>query len=99
LLSDPLPKLCVNTKIQREDVLAELKVVKRRGFATCVNENELGITAIACPIPLAGIGVIYSVGVMALSDHLPEERVLDAVAILKTTAAELAAGTGLQRNT
>jgi len=94
LLPEKLPKLCVNTKTRRDDVLAELKAVRGRGFATCVNENEMGITAVACPILLVGVGVIYSIGVMALGGHLSEERIRDAVEVLTVAAKELAASTG-----
>lgn len=97
LLPDPLPKLCTNTKTRAEDVLSELKTVREQGFATCINENELGVTAIACPILLPGVGVLYSLGVMALGDRLPGRRISEVAGILKSAAAELAAGIGAQR--
>jgi DNA-binding IclR family transcriptional regulator len=97
LLPDSLPKLCTNTKTQHEEVLAELSAVKDRGFATCVNENEFGITAIACPILVPGVGVIYSIGVMALGDRLQEKRIPEITTVLKTAATELAASAGLRR--
>jgi DNA-binding IclR family transcriptional regulator len=97
MLPEPLPKLCISTKTRYEDVLAEMKTVKTRGFATCINENELGVTAIACPVFLAGIGVMYSVGVMALGDHLLRRRIQEVAGVLRSTATELAASVGTAR--
>jgi DNA-binding IclR family transcriptional regulator len=96
LLPKSLPKLCANTKTRREDVLAEIETIRDRGFATCINENEYGVTALACPIFLAGIGVIYSVGVMGLGDHLSENRIREVAEVLKATAAELSASVSLR---
>ncbi|MGA2795876.1 MAG: IclR family transcriptional regulator C-terminal domain-containing protein [Roseiarcus sp.] len=94
ILPDPLPKICVNTKTRREEVLAEMKAIKRRGFATCVDENEAGVTAIACPIQIAGVGVIYSIGVMALSDRLHDLRLKEVANILECAASDLSLSVG-----
>jgi DNA-binding IclR family transcriptional regulator len=92
LLRDPLPKLCTNTKTDVEEILAVMNSVRDQGFATCVNENELGVAAIACPISVAGVGVIYSIGVMALCDRLPDKRFPHLASVLDAAAAELAVG-------
>jgi DNA-binding IclR family transcriptional regulator len=97
LLPDPLPKICVNTKTAREDVLAELEQVATRGYATCVNENEMGVTAIARPIHLADVGVLYSVGVMSLGDRLPEQRLAEVAGMLKVAADDLASSVSASR--
>jgi DNA-binding IclR family transcriptional regulator len=97
LLAGPLPKLCVNTKTSRGEVMVELEAVAAQGYATCINENEMGVTAIACPIRLADIGVIYSIGVMSLGTRFPERQVLEAAEILKLAAELLATSVGASR--
>ena len=89
LLVEPLPKLCTNTKTRIEDVLEEMAEVRRRGFATCVNENEAGIAAIACPIYLAGGEVIHSIGVTGVAERFPRTRIEEHAKDLKEIAAAL----------
>jgi DNA-binding IclR family transcriptional regulator len=90
LIKDPLQKLAPNTLTRYEDLLAELKTTKTQGYATCINENEPGITAIACPILLPRTGVMYSIGVMALSDQVRQKQFAEIASILQQAAAELA---------
>lgn len=89
MLSGPLPKLSINTKTSLKDVLAEHEDVRESGFATCVNENETGVVAVACPVVTPGIGTIYSIGVMSLSDRWTPERTSTAVKLLQEAAAEV----------
>lgn len=89
LLVEPLPKLCTDTKISIEDVLDEMAKVRRRGFATCVNENKSGIAAIACPIHLAGGEVIHSIGVTGVAERFPRARIEELAKDLKETATVL----------
>jgi DNA-binding IclR family transcriptional regulator len=84
-----LPKLCTETKTSVEDVLEEMAEVRRRGFATCVNENESGIAAIACPIYLAGGEVIHSIGVTGVAERFPGTRIEEHAKDLRETAADL----------
>lgn len=90
LVKEPLPKLAINTVTRYDDFLQELAIVRDRGYATCINENEYGVTAIACPVLLDRTGVMYSIGVMALGDRLPSERFADIADKLKVAAADLA---------
>ncbi|MBN8995053.1 MAG: IclR family transcriptional regulator [Rhizobiales bacterium] len=96
ILPNPLPKLAANTKTRLADVLAELELVRRQGFATCISENEPGITAIACPVEIHGTGVLYSIGVMILGDQLPEARLHVPTEVLKQAAAFLATSVSRQ---
>jgi DNA-binding IclR family transcriptional regulator len=90
IVMEPLPKLAANTLTSVEDLLAELETVRKRGYATCVSENEPGVTAIACPLLLPRIGGMYSIGVMALSQQIPPQRFDDIANVLRNAAAELA---------
>ena len=46
----PLPRLTAHTKTKSRDVLAEIKAVRTRGYATNEQEVELGVRTIAVPI-------------------------------------------------
>jgi DNA-binding IclR family transcriptional regulator len=70
LLPARLPKLCTQTKTTIRDVIADLETVRAQGYATCWNEYERGVAAIACPVLLPDAEVIYSVGVTGLMDRL-----------------------------
>jgi len=85
-----LPKLAANTLTSVEDLLAELETVRKRGYATCVSENESGVTAIACPLLLPRVGGMYSIGVMALSRQIPPQRFDEIADVLRNAAADLA---------
>ncbi|MBO0663184.1 IclR family transcriptional regulator [Jiella sp. MQZ9-1] len=89
LLVEPLPKLSPNTKTDLDAVIAELAEVHDRGYGTCINENEAGIAAVACPIFLAGDEVIYAIGTMAVMEHLAESRIDDCALELRKVAADL----------
>jgi DNA-binding IclR family transcriptional regulator len=98
LLSDPLPKICVNTKTSVAEVVTELKTVAEQGYATCINENEMGVTAIACPVHIKDLGVIYSVGVMSLGTRVSTARLAEIATILKIAADDLGSGVSAGRN-
>lgn len=46
----PLPRLTVHTKTKLRDILAGIKLVRSRGYATNEQEVELGVRTIAVPI-------------------------------------------------
>jgi DNA-binding IclR family transcriptional regulator len=89
LLVEPLPKLCAQTKTTVKEVFDDLAEVRERGFATCVNENEAGIAAVACPVYLTGSEVIHAIGVTAVAERFPMARLEEYAKILITTAAAL----------
>jgi DNA-binding IclR family transcriptional regulator len=77
-----LPKLCVDTKVKLKDLLMDFEQVRAQGYATCLNEFENGVGAIACPVFTAGGDVIYSVGMTGLIDRLsknPIDRYTSAI--------------------
>jgi DNA-binding IclR family transcriptional regulator len=45
-----LPKLCVNTIIERAELKAELETIRRRGYAQSVEETDQGAWGVATPI-------------------------------------------------
>jgi DNA-binding IclR family transcriptional regulator len=69
-LANPLPKLTTNTKTDIGEILAEYAEVRRNGYAVCVSEDVDGVGAVACPIRLQDVGVLYSVGITGTVDAI-----------------------------
>jgi DNA-binding IclR family transcriptional regulator len=88
-LTNPLPKLTKNTKSDRARVEREYAQVRAQGYATCWNEMEIGLGAIAVPIPLPEIGVIYSVGIAGLIDRLTRRSEQESVKVLNSAVDSL----------
>ena len=88
-VSAPLPKLTAKTKTKRKDIDKDYRSVRENGFATCWNEMEIGLGAIAVPIHLPDIGVIYSIGTAGLIDRLTRRPVIETVALLRAAVEPL----------
>lgn len=88
-LKAPLPKLTKNTKTDRSKVEREYAQVRLQGYATCWNEMEIGLGAIAVPIELPGAGIIYSVGTAGLIDRLTRRSEQETVDILRSVVPPL----------
>jgi DNA-binding IclR family transcriptional regulator len=88
-VSAPLPKLTAKTKTKRKDIDKDFRSVRENGFATCWNEMEIGLGAIAVPIHLPDIGVIYSIGTAGLIDRLTRRPVIETVALLRAAVEPL----------
>jgi DNA-binding IclR family transcriptional regulator len=83
-VSGPLPKLTAKTKTKRKDIHKDYQAVRENGYATCWNEMEIGLGAIAVPIHIPNIGVVYSIGTAGLIDRLTRRPVIETVALLHT---------------
>jgi DNA-binding IclR family transcriptional regulator len=81
-LAAPLPKLTAKTKTRRKDIDKDYQAVRENGYATCWDEMEVGMGAIAVPIHLPDIGVIYSLGTAGLIDRLTRRPVMETVKLL-----------------
>jgi DNA-binding IclR family transcriptional regulator len=82
-LAAPLPKLTAKTKTKRKDIDKDYRTVRERGYATCWDEMEVGMGAIAVPIHLPDVGVIYSLGTAGLIDRLTRRPVMETVNLLR----------------
>jgi DNA-binding IclR family transcriptional regulator len=82
-LAGPLPKLTAKTKTKRKDIDKDYRAVRENGYATCWDEMEVGMGAIAVPIHLPDIGVIYSLGTAGLIDRLTRRPVTETVKLLR----------------
>jgi DNA-binding IclR family transcriptional regulator len=78
-----LPKLTAKTKTRRKDIDRDYQDVREIGYATCWDEMEIGMGAIAVPIPLPEVGTIYSLAAAGLIDRLTRRPVAKTVALLQ----------------
>lgn len=87
---DPLPKMTefsIDTHAELSVVLAD---VRRQGFATNIDEHELGATAVAVPIPVPLGFTPAALTVNAPSARLPIQRIPEVVAVAQQAAARIA---------
>ncbi len=89
-LAEPLPKLTAKTKTRPKAINQDYRTVRENGYATCWDEMEVGMGAIAVPIPLPDVGVIYSLGIAGLIDRLTRRSVADTVELLRSAAGPIA---------
>jgi DNA-binding IclR family transcriptional regulator len=85
----PLKKLAGQTLTSRDAVEREYARVRKRGYATCWNEIENGLGAIAVPIEVPGAGVIYSVGTAGLTERVYRRTEHETVEMLRSAVAAL----------
>jgi DNA-binding IclR family transcriptional regulator len=79
-----------HTMTEVDDVLADLKQVRKRGFATCIREIDEALFALSVPIFTGPKRAIMSLGVTAPLSRLPPERMPEAAAELSRFADRMA---------
>lgn len=82
ILQQPMTRYTSNTLTTAREVRQHLEQVRARGYAECVNEIDEGVMAVAVPIHLKEIGVLYSVGICGLLPRVkrhPRPAVVDAL--------------------
>ena len=89
VLSVRLPKLTNETKVDRAEIDRDYAAVRKRRYATCWNEMEIGFGAVAVPIPITDAGVIYSVGTAGFIDRVKRRPIAQSVAMLQATVEPL----------
>lgn len=62
VLSGPLRSYTEKTKTHPAQVKREFSAIQKRGYAECVEEIEVGVSSVAAPIRIGGVGVPFSVG-------------------------------------
>ncbi len=85
-LAMPLRKYTDKTVVNHAQLRRDLAQVRVQGFAMCADELDPGVLSYACPIHLPGVGVIYSVGIVALKRRLMEFDRREVVAALDGAA-------------
>lgn len=91
VLSQPLAPLTEKTITDPEKVREEYVRVRDKGIAYCREEIDSGLMAIAAPVHLKEIGVIYAVSIVGPSSRIRnlDEEPLDAM--LRKAAKQLSA--------
>lgn len=89
-LSRPRARYTDNTRLAVAEVRADLGRVRRQGFAVCDEELDPGVLSYACPVHLEGAGVLYSIGLVGLSQRLGSHPEAEIVARLHDAATDLA---------
>jgi len=82
------------TLTDKDAVLEELRATRKRGYAVCEGEIDVGVTSIAVPAILGRAGVVCSVGIVAASSHLREMGLPAAAELLKDRVTSAIAGFG-----
>jgi DNA-binding IclR family transcriptional regulator len=89
-LAGPLQKMTNKTKIRRRDIDRDYSGVRENGYATCWDEMEIGMGAIAVPIPIPEVGTIYSLATAGTIDRLTRRPVAKTVGLLRAALAPMA---------
>jgi DNA-binding IclR family transcriptional regulator len=88
-LGQRLERFTSRTVVDRKQIKSEHTAIRRKGFATCWDEMEIGLGALACPIEVEDVGVQYSVAVTGLTQRLKTHPTSQTVIRLKTSAEQL----------
>jgi DNA-binding IclR family transcriptional regulator len=86
VLSRPRRKYTDNTRVEEAELRADLERVRREGFALCDEELDPGVLSYACPVNLEGAGVLYSIGLVGLSQRLGDHPQAEVIATLRAAA-------------
>jgi DNA-binding IclR family transcriptional regulator len=87
-LTPPLARFTERTVTDVADFPALLAEVRRRGYATAVEELEAGLTAVAAPVRNAEGTVIASISASGPSFRIPAERIAALAGAVSRAAAE-----------
>ena len=93
VFAGPMRAYTERTKQDPEALRAEFEAIRRTGFATCVEEVELGVSSVAVPIRIGEIGAAFSIGatgpVRRFTPDRREEIGHELIAMAGRTAAAL----------
>jgi DNA-binding IclR family transcriptional regulator len=89
VMAKPHARYTARTKTTEPEIAADLEKIRQQGFAICDQELDPGIMSYACPVRIAGAGVVYSLGVVGAADRLGNSPLGEIVSSLKTAAQRL----------
>jgi IclR family acetate operon transcriptional repressor len=87
----PLEQLTAATLTDRSELEAELALVRRRGFATLIDELEPGLRAVATPVTGRRGEVVAALAVSGPAVRLPKRRLHHHAELLAQASAALSA--------
>jgi IclR family transcriptional regulator, acetate operon repressor len=85
----PLERTTPSTIVDRDAFDRELQRVRRDGFATAADELEIGLTAIAAPVPGPTGDVVAAISITGPKLRLPAERLAELRPLLTKEARAL----------
>lgn len=85
----PIPALTPKTLTTQAALDKELANVRRTGIAWCREEIDLGLVAVAAPIPMSQLGVIFSVSLVGPSERMKQHDEAAMAQALQTAASRL----------
>jgi DNA-binding IclR family transcriptional regulator len=97
LRARPLQALTPNTLVDVDELLIDLDLVRRRGFAVDDEERGIGIRCVAVPIRDAGGVVLASMSCAGPTPRCPHESVPGLVSALQETAVAISEQIGFRQ--
>jgi DNA-binding IclR family transcriptional regulator len=85
----PLRRTTARTIVDRAEFAAELQRVRREGTAIAVDELEVGLTAIAAPVPGPTGDVVAAISITGPTLRLPAKRLAELGPLLTNEARAL----------
>lgn len=93
-LSRPLERLCRNTITDPGLLRDELARIRRAGWASSLEETNLGVWGLAVPVLDAREAIVCAIGIAGPSARLAQERLGDLVRRILESAEEVARALG-----
>lgn len=78
-----------NTITSAEKLESELEHVRTKGYALCDEELDTGVTSIAIPVEIPRVGVVFSIGVVGLTQNMRKHTTDRWVGDLNKTAKKI----------
>jgi DNA-binding IclR family transcriptional regulator len=89
ILAQTFEKFTPVTKTKAGEIRAEYNEVRKKKFAVCWEELEIGLAAVACPVVLPEVGVIYALGAAGMSERIQRRSINTVVAELQAALPKL----------
>ncbi len=89
--AEPRTRFTADTKLDERVLRAELEQVRSQGYAICDNELDPGVLSFAAPVRIDGWGVMFSIGLLGLSERihqLPREDILSKLVSASNALAQ-----------
>lgn len=85
-------RLATGDLLTRDQLLAKLEEVRRRGFAVSVSERVEGVVSVAAPVARPGGGTIAAIAVSGPPSRMPREKIEHLCIEVRHAAQEIGGG-------
>ncbi len=89
VLRPPLQAFTGKTIVDPIAVKREYRQIRKRGFATCVGEIDMGQIAVAAPIRVGAVGTMFSVCIAGPTNRMREHSIQQIAVSLMAAASKL----------